>query len=329
MSTGYEFVPLPEDAVAVRRAERANATHDRRLDGTLSGSVELELVLEQPVHVGSGHKGLTEEGVVRAMTRSGSLPAVPGATIKGTLRSRFEAVTRSCAGPPPRDGNRATAPSQSLGTDRAWADLGKVRRHPVFTRCTNPQLCLACSLMGYQEGQDSLRGRLSASDFVPTDGTEVLLERMPPQFGPRPWHLGEARVAPGGKHFVVTSLHGRKFACGRGPVADDAAWQLVEVLPAGTRLTGQIRLWNVTDAELGALLAALGLEPRSRVKLGAGKGHGFGRCLFGDRPGWKLRDHRLQPDQADAASWLSAFASSPDRWPDGEQALVRIHHAEC
>jgi hypothetical protein len=90
-------------------------------------------------------------------------------------------------------------------------------------------------------------------------------------------------------------------------------------------LTGQLRLLNATPAELGGLLAALGCDPASALKLGGGKAHSFGRALCHAR--CTLAAAGAAP--LDPTRWRQSFVESPDRWSKGEDQLVALHRGGC
>jgi len=115
----------------------------------------------------------------------------------------------------------------------------------------------------------------TVTDLAGAGGSRLEVMSMPERFGPNLHHVGPATRNPAGDAFDVRSVHGRKFGRGSGPATEHR--QRVEAIPAGTVLAGQLRLFNVTPAELGGVLAALGYDPRSALKLGGGKSHGFGR----------------------------------------------------
>lgn len=314
MSDGYLFVSLPDQ---VRRVRREAAVHDRRVAGTLSGTLDLTFRTEQPVHVGSGFKVLDGEAVVRGAAKVRGGPGVPGSSLKGVLRSRVEAITSSCAGPPPRPGK---VRSQTYGDVKYASFTNGVNRKDTFRTCEGEILCAACSLFGRM----SQRSRVAVADF--TAGETFIIESMPEQFGPNAHHLGDFRIVEKGRDrsFEVFNLKGRKFAGGLGPVAPNARWQRVEAIPAGTLLLGSIRVLNLLPAELGCLLVALGKLPASTLKIGAGKGHGFGRISL-QGLALRLRDHLRAQVAPDEIAWRAAFELSPDRWAPGEDELVRIH----
>ena len=257
VNEGYRFVPLPGE---VRRERQDHAVHDRRIAGTFSGTIELTFRAEQPVHVGSGFKALRGKGIVRRAATVCGAPVVPGSSLKGVLRSRYEAITKSCAGQLPGDGRTR---SQSHPDVQQAVFTSKVRRNPAFEdECTVAKACPACALFGLM----SKRSRISVSDFMADE--DLTIASIPAQFGPKAQHLGKCTVTEnqGKKRFEVYELKGRKFACEQGPVAPDAKWQDVEAIPVGAFLRGTLRVLNLRPEELGGLLAAIGKEPASALK---------------------------------------------------------------
>jgi CRISPR/Cas system CSM-associated protein Csm3 (group 7 of RAMP superfamily) len=326
----YVFIPFPDKGPMVRRVARPNARHDRKVEGAWFGALEIELLCDQPVHVGSGFK--TEEAgkVVRRTARDGDRLLIPGSTLKGVLRSRFEAITRSCAGDPPNEHARIVS--------RSYPDVQRgrlapgVRQLPVFENACGhkDQICPACALFGFQTGNATLRGRVSVADFVTAEGTAPVVETMPSQFEPRIHHLGEFRVNRNDRepHFEVGPLHGRKFYVGPTPTRDAVGYERIEAIPKGVSLTGTIRVFNLDDVELGGLLVALGVTPQSWIKLGSGKHHGFGRVGVRE-VGYALTDHRRRPRDSQADAWARAFEASVDCWEAGARRLVEIHREAC
>lgn len=318
MSDGYRFVSLPD---LVQRAPREYATHDRRVAGAFSGTIELTFRTEQPVHVGSGFKALRGEDIVRRGATVRDEPGVPGSSLKGVLRSRYEAITKSCALQAPSGGK---VRSQSHPDVRQASFTAEVRQLDVFRSCDAGGMCPACALFGRM----SQRSRISVTDFA-ADGSFVLAS-LPEQFGPNAHHLGEYRIEDdrGQRRFVVRSLKGRKFGCEQGPIAPNVRWQTVEAIPTGVLLRGSLRVLNLRPEELGALLAVLGKEPASALKIGAGKGQGFGRIRLHGLA-FQLRDHARAAATPQEAAWTLAFDGCNDRWAQGENELVRIHQGDC
>ena len=327
MSAGYEFVPLP---ARVRRARRPEAVHDRRVPGTLSAVVSLTFVTEQQVHVGAGSKELVDDVVVRQGILIHGRPGVPGASMKGVLRARYEAITRSCVPlKPPRGSVRVRSSSgiQSARLDDRLLD-GDVFR--AKEEAADGDLCPACALFGRM----SLRSRVTLTDFAIERKAPFEVAEIPEQFSPNLHHVGRVtvRASREGEHgrgdlFEVHELHGRKFAVGRGPVAEKARRQKIEVIPKGHALQGTMRVHNALPWELGGLLVALGWKRESALKIGGGKAHGFGRIRLQHLVA-HLRDHADRPVGLDE-TWLTAFERSEDCHTEGMARLLEIHQGDC
>lgn len=361
MSDGYRFVPLPP---AVRQAARPDAVwHERRKD-TFAGELRVTLRAAQAVHVGSGHKRMDDGKVLRAAVRVGGGPGIPGSSLKGVLRSRYEAITRSCVPlAPPFDKD---IPIRSSTTDARKATLSSRARGADYldVRCSPPRrLCAACALFGCM----SLRGRVAVHDFACAGDVAFASEPIHEQFGPNLHHVGDARLVsrdgggygggrardgrhagragrPGGRSgggrdrggddcFEVTSLHGRKFAVGMGPPPEGGRpMQWIEVIPAGSVLTGRIAVFNLTRAEVGGLVVSLGyVAPQAAIKVGGGKNRGFGRlwltgldCVLYDHAG-----KAVDVDEACVAGWREELEASEDYWQEGALALHAMHRGDC
>lgn len=326
----YVFIPFPDKGPMVRCITRGNARHDQKIDRMWFGSLDVELRCEQPIHVGSGFKAEDRGQIVRRTAREGRVLVIPGSTFKGVLRSRFEAITRSCAGDLPSE--RARVMSRSHPEIQRGRFTHDVKRMPAFADACggDDRVCLACAVFGFQTANGTMRGRVSVTDFLSTEGVEPVIERMPSQFEPRIHHLGEFRIDRDGREpiFEVGPLYGRKFYVGSSRTTDAVGYESVEAIPTGAALQGTVRIFNLDDAELGGLLAALGVLPRSRIKLGSGKQHGFGRVWVG-APVYALRDRRRSPRAEEPEVWARAFEASEDRWEVGARKLQEIHQEAC
>lgn len=335
----YDFVMLPK---RVRKDPRPQARFDIRIPNTLTGSLTLTFVCEQPIHVGAGVKRMMGTHVVRAASRVGGALVVPGSSLKGSIRSRYEAITCSCL-MRPRQGDKIRSSS--------GIQFAEFRRDVLdasnFDRCSirgydpaRTPLCSACALFGAPD----LRGRVTFNDLRPVSPIESEVAAMPEQFAPNLHHLGKTelkskggwggkgRDGGGDQYFEVVSLRGRKFAITpvtpvRSPNQPQPVTQRIEVIPKGTRLTGRLSLINVTHEELGGLLAALGVEPLSRIKVGAGKGLGFGRLRVVQLI-CSLREPSGRSFALDQATLLNRFMASPDCFKSGLERLVGIHRGE-
>ncbi|HID06205.1 MAG TPA: hypothetical protein EYP10_03560 [Armatimonadetes bacterium] len=234
----FDFVPLPDH---VERAKPAG--HDGFKKGLLSGIITGELVALTPVHVASGNIELTRSNripLVKAHFRTGGKIAIPSSSLKGAVRSIVEAITRSCVRVQSRTA-RSRLPSDF---------------EPCEVRNENSQLCPACRMfgaMGYQ-------GQVRFDDAVLIQG-RVGIMLAPPLFRPR----ADARIY----YDRNGQLKGRKFYFHGQPAKGNVP---LEVCDVGSRFRLHVDFYNLTEAELGVLLIALGQgNPALTLKLGGAK----------------------------------------------------------
>lgn len=255
------------------RVERERAwlhfTGDR-----LTGRLVAGLVTLQPLHVGSGALlppdaiGLEAPDVplVKAFARNGAQRIIPGSALKGAIRSLVELFTPSCV--------CKTKDRQTKRDNQRKECQYNARRH-------EGNLCPACKIfgaMGYQ-------GQVRFDDAPQQVGGVSMLYSIPPQYQPRP-NPDYRRYYP---HGLVDSR--------------ERTWPL-EVVPVGQHFTLQAQFTNLSEAELGVLLIALGEgEWTLCPKIGAGKSSGLGAVRVES-----LSVEQLQPREAyqayeNSAAW--------------------------
>lgn len=228
--------------------------HHRRNPELVSGTLAAELVAWRPIHIGSGNLARpadldladTTYPLLKAFFRTGPEDgrAVPAASLKGVVRSIVEAITPSCI-------NKARQRGR-YGLPLDYRQEGECQYDPAKGRRS---LCPACRMfgaMGYQ-------GQVRFADAPQTAGGHALIT-MPAQHQPKP--------TPGY----------RKFYYHRPPEAGNLP---LEVCPAGSRFALRGDFVNLTPAEVGVLLLALGqpLAPDGQPlcwKIGGGKNAGLG-----------------------------------------------------
>ena len=315
---GYSFVPLSDQVV---RKHRPNASLDRVHRDCMGAVISVSYVALEPVHIGSGFWTIRGNHAIRGVVRSSVNPVIPGSSMKGVIRARYEAITKSCA--------HQRAPSKRKLDDKLPSrtyhgyevEFGrKVQEHSVFSNCSPTKMCSACALFGMM----SQRGRVSVRDLVVAPGTDLAEEELPKRFSPRPHHLGVyARSKDSEDKLVVHTLHGRKFHTGDAPSSHLPA-ERAEAIRTGTVISGKITCTNVTEAEFGGLLSALGIIPRTDLKIGAAKAYPFGRLALA-----RLQvDVKKRPKNFDEDNFsdrvVAQFRASEDYWKDGERAIVEI-----
>jgi CRISPR/Cas system CSM-associated protein Csm3 (group 7 of RAMP superfamily) len=250
----YDFVPFPKR----RPYRQKGAGQDKLNPCLLSGTLELTLRTLTPVHVGSGYsdfikagnqeylaalqasKPIREEGTTRRRY------LIPGSSIKGAVRSIVEAITRSCI--------RITQ-----GRHRPYIPQG-------YGGCMSVNdLCIACRLFGAQDYQ----GHVSFEDAVAPKGSLVLLGT------PLLWTPARGGRGLPPRYLQGNQARGRKFyRHARPPSGVDPR----ACIKSGAELPLRIHFLNLSEAELGVLLTALGLHPKHPfpIKLGGGKPVGLG-----------------------------------------------------
>lgn len=231
----YAFVPLPRGKVETAPP----AGHHRYEPERYTGFLTAQLVARSPVHVASGLLEKSSDRkypLVKAHFRSKGVLTLPGASLKGCIRSIVEAITHS-----------------SVQVSRARVP-GNYR--PPRLDETDAKLDVAQRLfgaMGYQ-------GCVRFGDAPLVQGKEQIIPTMQ-LFAPRPsstqtYYDGSM---PKGRKFY---MHGQ-LAKGKVPL---------EVCPEGCRFDVRVNFEQLSAGELGVLLFALGLgEPRLWPKLGGSK----------------------------------------------------------
>jgi Uncharacterized protein predicted to be involved in DNA repair (RAMP superfamily), COG1337 len=250
----YDFVPFPKG-----RPDRKKGAGQDKLDACLlSGTLELTLHTLTPVHVGLGYSDFIKAGdreylaalqaskPVREDDTTRRRYLIPGSSIKGAVRSIVEAITRSCI--------RITQ-----GRHRPYIPQG-------YGGCMSVNdLCIACRLFGAQDYQ----GHVSFEDAVAPKGSLVLLGT------PLLWTPARGGRGLPPRYLERDRAKGRKFyRHARPPSGVDPR----ACIKSGAELPLRIHFLNLSEAELGVLLTALGLHPDHRfpIKLGGGKPVGLG-----------------------------------------------------
>jgi CRISPR/Cas system CSM-associated protein Csm3 (group 7 of RAMP superfamily) len=250
----YDFVPFPKE----RPDRKQGAGQDKLNPRLLSGTLELTLHTLTPVHVGLGYSDFIKAGdreylaalqaskPVREADAVRRRYLIPGSSIKGAVRSIVEAITRSCI--------RITQ-----GRHRPYIPQG-------YGGCMSVNdLCIACRLFGAQDYQ----GHVSFEDAVAPKGSLVLLGT------PLLWTPARGGRGLPPRYLERDRAKGRKFyRHARPPSGVDPR----ACIKSGAELPLRIHFLNLSEAELGVLLTALGLHPSHPfpIKLGGGKPVGLG-----------------------------------------------------
>ncbi|OYT72976.1 MAG: hypothetical protein CFK49_10665 [Armatimonadetes bacterium JP3_11] len=252
----YDFVGFPKQTPL--RDEGVG--QDRIRCELLTGTLELTMETLTPVHVGSGYSDFVKAGqneYLAALQASKHVREdntvqrryiIPGSSFKGAVRSIVEAITCSCV-------------RVIQGKHRPYLPQG-------YGECISiDKLCPACRMFGAQDYQ----AHVSFEDAVAPKGSLVLLGT------PLLW-----TPARGGQGLPRRYLDSRGNAKGRKFYSHAKPAQGAD--PRTCIKTGaiiqnwRVHFLNLTEAELGVLLTALGLHPKYPfpIKVGGGKPVGLG-----------------------------------------------------
>jgi CRISPR/Cas system CSM-associated protein Csm3 (group 7 of RAMP superfamily) len=247
----YDYVPAIPKPWDLERLPNDRMHHWRNSD-LVSGEIEADLVAFQPIHVGTGDLAIPANlgvadcpySMVKAFFRTGPQDgrAIPATSLKGAVRVVVEAITASCI-------NKA----KTRGRDSLRVERGEIECQYDASK-GRTRLCIACRMfgaMGYQ-------GQVGFEDAPQIKGDNAVVT-IPPQWPPKP-------RASRRKFYYHSSSKGGQ-------------WPL-EVCPVDSRFMLHVHFVNLTDAEVGLLLVALG-EPagegrRLCLKMGGGKNAGLG-----------------------------------------------------
>lgn len=276
------FIPLVAKPVA--RTSIKGLTHERFQDQLLNGYLDFTLANHGYLLVATGRDAegypLPRNAPKTFQTRDGR-PVIPGSTLKGCFRALFEAATHSCLRVMSREyrggGSVLSRPDQyePLKTDKSLLACRDLAR-----------LCPACRIFGTLCEPDPWQGRVRMGDAVLLDEKPRFAANlaMPKQEAPRP------KARPGSTRFTdyypKGRMAGRKFyrrSLQPGRVAQLQKGGGYGPAPASPLLSGhrfrfRLDYRNLTEAELGALLAVLLLPGQCRHALGSAKNHGWGSC---------------------------------------------------
>lgn len=245
----YDFVPFPP-----RREQKDPEGHFRFT--LFTGVLELTLVAHRPVQVASGFLDVvTVQGqdtvVVQNARGYGGVHALPGSSLKGAIRSLVEALSPSCV--------RVAGGRSRRAIPQRLSPCSK-----------KGELCPACRLFGMSgRGKENYAGQVQVEDAVMVSGRPVLVRT------PLLWAPARSPKGLPGRYMRGNEAVGRKFYY-HGTLARGTDARIA--VGSGSTFEARIHFENLSEGELGLLLAALGLHPQYPflIKLGAGKPVGMG-----------------------------------------------------
>ena len=255
-SQADELAPKPYELVSFPRQKptlRHPAGHDQYRSDCYHGTLSLTLNVKTAVHVSTGIVVLgtdvkSKVPLIKTMTQGAQQRlTIAGSSLKGVVRSIYEAITNS---------------TLAVVTGKYNQDMPR-ERLPCRDKT---RLCPASMVFGALDWQ----GLVQFSDAV-CQRSEFATGFMMSPYSPQPKKHAE--------YFHNGQAAGRKFYY-HAVKALDGGEQGIPVQQAGSEytFTTQVRFMNLTEAELGTLLIALGQDEKAgfALKVGGGKPRGMG-----------------------------------------------------
>ncbi len=303
----YELISLPREAPQRNRP----AGQERFIGDRLSGKIALRLTVKTSAFVASGVVAMGSDlssqrkdiPLIKTSVQRDQRLIVPGSSLKGVVRSAYEAITASCL--------------CKTRADRNAIPDG-------YRECGNKnELCPACQVFGAMNWQ----GLIRFADAIATD-TRLSIGFMPSLYAPR-----KQRQA----YYTNGKVAGRKFYYHAIRAVDKGQQRGIAVQQAAKEftLTTQVYFANLTRAELGTLLIVLGQDKPDNaiaLKVGGGKPVGMGTMevevteisLLGN---WRDRysSYQSQPESLESSK-LQQFMQQAIQ--SAHQHLVKPQHLQ-
>lgn len=269
----YDFVRFPKRPAA--RESIAARGHDRFVG--LSGTLRCRLRAEMPLFVPAAQDVPTRRGEHGELHffHAGATPAIPGASLKGVIRTVVEATSGSCF-----LFDRLSYPERVRGVRVVTSYvLPSGYRH-----CTSPdKLCPACRLFGFLKGGQAFGGLVTLGDALAVPGFSTRTLTLDVEMSPKPRHTafyrkpGTAAEAQGWKFYVHHPRDDSRPDYGvKTRTQRDGYNKTVDAAVPNASFIFDVAYRNLTEEELGLLVFSLILEADLRHKVGMGKPLGLG-----------------------------------------------------
>lgn len=289
----YALVPFPRQ----RPFLRAPIGHHRYADNCYQGTLYLTLKVLTALHVSTGVTALGSDVgsqvlLIKTMVQGKDKQLlIQGSSLKGSIRAIYEAITNS---------------TLAVITNRYRQNMPQER-----LPCRNKEsLCPASQVFGALDWQ----GLVQFTDAT-CESTKSVTGFMPSLYRPRP----EERSA----YFNSKQAAGRKFYY-HFVKAQDAGDRGIPVQQAGREynFNTYIKFTNLSEAQLGCLLVALGQDPEYPIalKLGSGKPIGMGTVTV------TTNSLRLINSSQDLRERYSSFSHTGERILDGRELKSFMNH---
>ncbi|MCI6267018.1 MAG: RAMP superfamily CRISPR-associated protein [Clostridiales bacterium] len=270
----YNFVPLGRGKTRVAPVDPTNL---KLLKGKICCTLEVKTPIFIPNTTGDAFFGDRKERI-RAffsydiftsqpvqVNHAPKKPIIPGSSLRGALRSVFEAASNSCLRVTDKD---------------YWKHVPQ-----DYLPCTGLKsgnrydLCPACSLFGMIGGEKdgiSYAGRLRVSDAVPVNKVTYTWRRIPQQYGPKKAMCLDREGCHTVERNQYKLIKGRKFYWHHPPKEEpNSSGDLAQTIDPGAIFQFDIHFDGVTEMELKRVVAIICLNGNAH-KIGEAKPLGFG-----------------------------------------------------
>lgn len=262
VSKPYKLIPFPDECPNLDRP----AGHDKFRSDSLHGTLFLKLIVQTPLHVSTGlvvmgdDIGNSSIPLIKTMTQGiKEKLIIQGSSLKGCIRSIYEAITNSTLGVISRDYERQI--------QKKFLPYGQRE-----SLCQKTKLCPASRVFGALNWQGLVEFTDAKCERLYSIGF------MPSLYSPQP-KINDRTLSP--EYFDDNGkVRGRKFYYQTSRSVDAGEQRGIPVQQAGTEYTfsTQLQFMNLKHEELGILLIVLGQDSQYRIalKVGAGKPVGMG-----------------------------------------------------
>ncbi len=254
----YEFVSFPKEKPNLQRP----AGHHKYFSDRLHGTLALTLKVQTSLHVSTGVVVMGSDigqkiSLIKTMVQGiDQKLSIQGSSLKGCIRSVYEAITRSCI----------------CKTKASFREIpeGYARECKVDIRQDINKVCDACRIFGALNFQGLL-------DFNDANclNTGFLNGFMPSLYAP---------CASCKAYYKGGNIAGRKFYYNMSKAIDKGEKEGISVQQAEKEYTfkTEINFKNLLPEELGTLLIVLGQDKENcpiALKVGGGKPIGMGTMI--------------------------------------------------
>lgn len=253
----YQLISFPKDSPNLQRP-KPPIGHDRYQTDRIHGTLYLTLTVQTSLHVSTGivvmGSDIGNNGIplIKTMVQGvNNKLSIQGSSLKGCIRSVYEAITRSCLCKTKAKINEIPDGYRECKIDR--------NRNKI-------SVCDACQIFGALDWQGLI------------DFSDAKCERAGYSAGFMPsLHSPSTKRAD---YYTKGMVAGRKFYYHTIRAIDKGQNQGITVQQAAKEytFTTQLQFKNLKPAELGTLLIVLGQDPKHPIalKVGGGKPIGMG-----------------------------------------------------